>query len=349
MGFRYRFQFPFGLVKKGFQQVTFWGMSYFILLTIFSGSDEWQKIDFIYTGIFLVTLMLAVGINSFLLRRFLNRKRYAWFVALTVVNILASTYFNQLLFDKLIDYVLPGYYFISYYSYFDLLKFFFAFVALTALLNLSYEWFRIQETRHQLVLVEKEKVNAELRALTNQVNPHFLFNSLTVLYSLSLKDSKETSGAIIRLSDILRYVIYESSVGNVSLRSEVSLIRNYIDLQRYRVHPSTRIEFTTNIANEDIRVMPMLFLPLVENSFKHGVHGDVTNTFVIIRLDSDEHVINFKITNSNSSSASEANSQEGIGLKNIRSRLELMYAGRYAFNAMQTAMEFKVEMRLVIE
>jgi sensor histidine kinase YesM len=348
MGFRYRIQFPFEFVKKGSQQIIFWGVSYFTLLTIFSGSDEWERIDFIYTGIFLVTLMVAVGLNLFILRRYLARKRYTWFVALTIVNILASTYFNQLLFDGLIDYVLPGYYFISYYSYFDLLKFFFAFIALTALLSLSREWFRIQETRHQLVVVEKEKANAELKALTNQVNPHFLFNSLTVLYSLSLKDSKETSGAIIRLSDILRYVIYESSAGNVPLRSEVSLIQSYIDLQRYRIHPSTRIEVVANIANEEISVMPMLFLPLIENSFKHGVHGDIANTFVVIRLDSDDRVINFRIVNSVNSNTTETNSQEGIGLKNIKSRLELMYPHRYEFNATRTATEFAVEMKIVI-
>ena len=346
---RYKIAAPFGLVRKGIEQIAFWSVAYFTLLTIFTRSGEWQKIDFIYTGIFLATLMIAVAINSLILRKYLNRKLYFLFFLLSAVNILASTYFNQLLFEKLIDYILPGYYFISYYSYYDLLKFFFAFVTLTTLLHLSQEWFKIQETKHQLALVEKEKVNAELKALTNQVNPHFLFNSLTVLYSLSLKDSAETSGAIIRLSDILRYVIYESSTGKVPLRSEVELIQNYIGLQRYRIHPSTRVEFNTAIADENVQVMPMLCLPLVENSFKHGVHGEVTNTYVFIRLESDGHVTTFTITNSRNPSTTKSNPEEGIGLKNIRDRLELAYKDKHAFTITESPAEFKVEMKLVTD
>lgn len=339
--------FSFRITGKILAQLLFWTVAYFVLLNIFSGPGQWKKIDYLYTSIFLVTLLIPVTVNFwFIVPRFLNRKRYFLFVVLTGVNILVFTFFNQLLFDRLIDYVLPGYYFISYYEYTDLLTFFFVFVVLTTLLHLSWEWFRLQETRHRMAVLEKEKIDAELKAFTNQVNPHFLFNSLTVLYSLSLKGSTETPGAIIRLSDILRYVIYESSVGTVPLASEVSLINNYIALQRYRANDSAGIEFKTAIEDEDARIIPMLFLPLVENSFKHGVKGDVSGTFIHIVLQSADGVITFRIGNNKSDTISVEKPAGGIGLKNIKHRLALVYPDRHSFEVSESAKEFWVELKV---
>lgn len=342
--------FTIRITGKILAQLLFWTVAYFVLLNIFSGPGQWKKIDYLYTSIFLVTLLMPVTVNFwFIVPRFLNRKKYSLFALLTGVNILAFTFFNQLLFDKLIDYVLPGYYFISYYEYTDLLKFFFVFVMLTTLLHLSWEWFRLQETRHRMAVLEKEKIDAELKAFTNQVNPHFLFNSLTVLYSLSLKGSTETPGAIIKLSDILRYVIYESSVGMVSLASEVSLINNYITLQRYRVDNSARIEFETEIGEEDVRIIPMLFLPLVENSFKHGVKGDVSGTFIHITLQSAGEVITFRIENNKSEAMSVEKPAGGIGLKNIQHRLALVYPGRHSFEVNESEKMFWVELKVNVK
>jgi sensor histidine kinase YesM len=336
-------------IKKIFWQTVFWTITYFILLTIFSGSSEWQKIDHIYTAIFMVTLMLSVSVNArVILPNFLSRKKYPFFFLLSGINVIVFAFFNHFLFDKLIDYLLPGYYFISYYDFADLLKFFVALVAITTLIELSMEWFTLQETRHRLMTIEKEKVAAELRALTNQVNPHFLFNSLTVLYSLALKDSKETSNAIIQLSDILRYVIYESGGGVVSLKSEIGLIRNYISLQRYRVHPSMKINFESGKANENLRISSMLFLPLVENGFKHGIEGDVNGAFLDIRLETAGGVITFIIRNS-CHPVNVAKINGGVGLKNIQDRLKLMYADKHSLTITETPSTFEVAMQLTTD
>lgn len=329
------------------RHVVFWTAAYVILLSVFSGSGEWKSIDHIYTIIFMITLMMSVAVNTVvILPVFLNRSKYFWFIFLSFFNIAAFTWFNHILFDKIIDHVLPGYYFISYYTYWDLLKFFIAFAALSTLVELSAEWFQLREARHRLILLEKEKVAAELKAITNQINPHFLFNSLTVLYSLSLKDSRDTSGAILRLSDILRYVLYESSTERVPLKSEITLIENYISLQRYRIHPSTLIEFTTDVDDDNITIAPMLFLPLLENSFKHGVKGDLQNTYVNMLLTSKADKIGLAIRN-NKSEQALAVTPGGIGLKSIRDRLELMYPNRHTFVVSETATEFTVTMELI--
>jgi hypothetical protein len=321
--------------------------AYFVLLSIFAGSSEWQMIDHIYTSIFLGTLILFGTFNGWILQpQFLDSNRYGVFIVLTVFNILAGAFFNHLLFDRVIDHILPGYYFISYYSYGDLVKFFFVYIFLITLLDLSWEWFQFQETRHRMTVLEKEKISAELKALTNQVNPHFLFNSLTVLYSLALRKSPETPGAVIKLSDILRYVIYESPENEVPLKSEVSLLNNYIDLQRYRVDPSASIRFTTDIQNENISVVPMLFLPLLENSFKHGIKGDISDTFIHMDLKSADGVITFRIENNKTRELSVEKPSGGIGLKNIQERLKLMYGNRFSFSVTDTDMSFSVTLQL---
>jgi sensor histidine kinase YesM len=305
--------------------VAFWTIAYFVLLNIFASSSQWQKIDFIYTSVFTATLIGAVAVSEYSRRRLLLTKRYGLW-ALSVIFILAAfSFVNQIIFAKLIDFVLPGYYFISYYSYFDLFKFFGSFLVLTTLISLSIEWFQL----------EKEKATAEFKALVNQVNPHFLFNSLTVLYSLSLNDRKETSSAIIKLSDILRYVIYKSSDNRVSLVSEAEILRDYIDLQRYRVHPATKIDYVEQL-NGDVQVAPMLFLPLLENAFKHG------ETVISMELKCERNVVNFNITNNKS----KVRSMAGIGLKNLKERLSLLYPRQHLFVINETENEFSVSMQI---
>lgn len=318
--------------------VIFWGIAWMVLISIFAGSGEWQKIDYIYTSVFMMTLLIPSTVNDWYLRpRILNKGKYWLYFPLLIVLVLAGAFINQQLFDKFIDYILPGYYFISYYEYLDIVKFFAGFLGLTTLLGLSIEWFQLQQ-------LEKEKAGAEFKSLVNQVNPHFLFNSLTVLYTLSLKDSKETSAAIIKLSDILRYAIYQSSQATVTLGSEARLLRDYIDLQRYRVHPTTQIEISEKIGNDNVLVSPMLFLPLVENSFKHGVHGEIVNAFVNIALHENGGVVNFTI--SNNKPIQKEKSMEGIGLKNLRERLSLIYPGHHAFTISDTDTTFTITMQI---
>lgn len=314
--------------------IAFWTIAYFVLLEMFASSSERQSIDHIYTAIFTATLMMAAARAEYFRRKYLPKRAYKTWVVNVAAVIMVFAVFNKLLFDRFIDYLLPGYYFISYYSFYDLLKFYTSFVGLTTLIYLSIEWFNLQEERTVVL-------TGRLNALIAQVNPHFLFNGLTVVYSLSLKDSKETSSAIIKLSDILRYVIYQQPESKVKLSSEAAMLRDYIDLQRYRVHPTTRIEFVDNVSS-DASVSPMLFLPLVENAFKHGVHGETENAFVRIDLQEDKGVVTFKIGNNKS----KTETSSGVGLNNLRERLNLLYPERHSLIIRETENEFNVEMRL---
>ncbi len=329
------------------QHLLFWTICFYILLQLFASSSRLLPIDYIYTVIFMLTLMLPVYINLlFWIPLYLQRGNYIVYGALVLATLGVGTYFNLILFDKLIDYVLPGYYFISYYEFTDLLKFFVTFIMTTSLLKLSKEWIQLNETRERMQQLEKEKLTAELRALMNQVNPHFLFNSLTVLYSLALRKASETPEAIIKLSDILRYVIYESNAMYVPLQSEVKVLNDYIHLQRYRIGSEAAIHFDVSL-EDDVSIAPMILLQLVENSFKHGIKGDTGNTFINMHLRADRHHVQFVIENNKGQGEEfDKNQVKGIGLQNIRERVRLLYGDRGIFEVTETGSTFRVNLRI---
>ena len=332
------------------QHLLFWGVAGYVLLNIFSLASSYQKIDYIYTAIFMVSLAIPVELNLlFFIPKFLNRKRYVVYVLLFAGSLLFFSLFNQVLFDHLIDVILPGYYFISYYSFSDVLKFFIVFMGITTLLHLSREWFELNEARQKLILLEKEKSEAELKALANQVNPHFLFNSLNVLYSLAMNNRKEAPEAILKLSDILRYVIYDSSAREVTVASEIRLINDFIDLQRFRTTGDAKIAFETLVENDQMKIAPMLCLPLVENSFKHGLKGDVKDTFVKIRMEVQGRRFRFEVENNKGESVSlSGKGSGGVGIENIRNRLLLIYPKRHTFQISDSD-TFRVEMEIDLQ
>lgn len=333
------------LKSRWLQHLLFWLAAWYVLLYIFSSASSFQKIDYIYTSIFIISLLIPVLLNQFvLIPRLLNKSKYLFYLLIFVANLVIFSLFNQLLFNHLIDYILPGYYFISYYSFFDILKFFAIFLVLTSLIHLSKEWFELNESRHKIVLLEKEKIDAELKALMNQVNPHFLFNSLNVLYSLAIKKSKEAPEAILKLSDILRYVIYDSNTDFVDLESEIKLIDNFIELQSYRVGKEAKITFKNEVQNTNTKIAPMLFLPLLENAYKHGIKGDVENTFIEMILNSDDQNIHFIIENNKGQSSNSK--AGGVGLMNIKNRLALLYPDKYKFNIEENERTFKVDLKI---
>ena len=141
--------------------------------------------------------------------------------------------------------------------------------------------------------LEKENLTLELNSLKMQINPHFLFNSLNSLYSLARKKSDKAPDAILRLSNLMRYMIYEVSE-DVPLSKEVDSINDYLDLQRLRINDDVVIEFQTTGALEDRMIAPLLFFPLIENSFKHGLKGEAGENFVRIHLENSLSTLSFK-------------------------------------------------------
>jgi len=330
------------------QHLLFWLVSYYVLLNLFTPSGKIEKIDIIYTALFLATIIPGIYINlSILIPRFLSPKRYFLYGILLAVIIVASAGFNLLFFDNWVSHILPGYYFISYYEFFDIVKFVVVFVGITTLLKLSKGWFELSEAKHRLNQLQKEKAETELKALKGQINPHFLFNSLNSIYSLALNHSDKTPEIVLKLSDIMRYIIYEANVDRVDLTKEIKYLKDYIDLQKLRTDNRATVTFEISGEPENIRIAPLLFFPLIENSFKHGIKGATSQSFVHIDLQmTEDHVTLIVENNKGITDDLEKKEYKGIGLANVKKRLEMIYPGNHQLKITDGNDTFKVELTI---
>jgi sensor histidine kinase YesM len=177
---------------------------------------------------------------------------------------------------------------------------------------------------------KQKEVEAELAWLKNQINPHFLFNTLNNISSLAQIDGDETQEAIMQLSDLLRYAMYETNKPKVRLDGEVDFMRNYIDLMKLRCNEMTTISAQFTLHNAQLEVAPLLFISLIENAFKHGMNSNAPATINICLAQQDDTLI-FTCDNTNNPKPTKDRSGSGIGLDNTRRRLNLLYPGRYTW------------------
>ena len=175
---------------------------------------------------------------------------------------------------------------------------------------------------------KQKEVEAELAWLKNQINPHFLFNTLNNISSLTQVDADEAQDAVMQLSDLLRCAMYETNKPKVPISGEINFMRNYIELMKLRCNEKTRVSFRTMVPQPDMEIAPLLFISLVENAFKHGVDGSKEAT-IDISLMQEDHLITFCCDNTNNPKPAIDRSGSGIGLDNTRRRLELLYPGHY--------------------
>ena len=189
-------------------------------------------------------------------------------------------------------------------------------------LALSLFRMRLAVAGREKQLVE-EKLQSELRFLRAQTNPHFLFNTLNNLYHLARKRSDSTPDAILKLSGMMRFMLYECSAPRIRLSQEVNVIRDYLDLERLRYGARLDVGFQVEADEESRLIAPLLLLPFVENAFKHGASESQGNTWVRIFLLLKNGELHFRVENAKD--PSERMAAEGIGLKNVKRQLELLY------------------------
>ena len=322
----------------------FWGVSFVILILLFSGRKAPEQIDYIYTGCFIITLIIPVSVNLYLLiPRYLTTESYLKFGLLFLVNLLVFSWINPLVFDLIVNTFLSDYYFISYHNQLEVFFIFFVFFVLTSLLKMGEDWVYLNKTENERLLKEKEQVQQQLYYLKGQINPHFLFNSLNVLYSLAIHKKEEIETAILQLSDILRYVIYETSANQVPIQKEIELINSFISFEKNRQIKNANINFDYRVSG-NFEIYPMLLLPLVENSFKHGLKSSVQNPFVTISLVENNRILNFNITNNFKPISNKENS--GIGLENVQKSLSLMYPDKHTFAISKTKDVFQISLEI---
>lgn len=198
-----------------------------------------------------------------------------------------------------------------------------------------------------ILRLKKDKTQAELMHLKSQVNPHFFFNTLNNLYGLVELNPAKAQQLILKLSDMMRYSIYEGQNDWVSLADEITYLENYMDLHKMRYHKAIDIRFDVDAEDRSIKIMPLLFIIMVENAFKHGVEKLRKDAFVYIRLKATLKYIDFEIENN--FDAEEQDSPSGIGLNNLKKRLELVYLKKHVLEISSDRTDvYKIRLKLIL-
>lgn len=323
---------------------------------------QWESFAFAHFLIPTLSFLLFYIVAFFIIPKMATlEKRWFWIVAasmilaiiLTYLKFRLQTYMNEYLLDKstmfnkfprriATDSLGPfSYRFRSYFQLNILTNVSVVVVAFAYRLLLL--WFQQEKLRKEL---ENQKLKAELSFLKMQVNPHFLFNALNNIYSLAVMEkSKKTGESIMKLSDLMRYVLYEKEdeENKVSLEKEIRHINSYIDLEKLRHLGDVNINFSIEGSINGKRVAPLLLFPLIENACKHGILTD-TQKPVDIHLKTNDQHLDFTIENY--INTYEKDKTGGIGIQNVQKRLELLYGKKYSLDVNQNGEKFIVHLHL---
>ncbi len=311
----------------------FW-MVYIGSITFFFGSLINIKIVFIRTLISAVYNAIIVYINLyFLMPKFFEKRKLATYlilvhIVLFIIMVLRvyTDYSFPLRFEKG---VVIRRYMLTPLHFFSVLISGYGVLLLTMSLKFIKDYFINIELRHRL---EYQRVESELKVLRNQINPHFLFNVLGNIYSLAYMKSDTAPVMISKLSEMMRYVLYDCRREKVPLSSEIEYLRNFISLHQLRKDGKMNIRFDVEGNPGSLMIQPLLFLPLFENCFKHGNMEDTTKGWMKSILTVTDNKIKLEIENTFSRlNLNTENKSGGVGLSNIRGRLTLLYPGNHSF------------------
>jgi len=340
-----------------FQHLLFWAtVAFLLLLPDFNKGDlkSWQVVLQNFTTLSFIAL--AVYLNLLIIiPRFLRKKRFGYFVLFQLANILLFFMLD----------VLTGIYFFNYdySSAFDpkmsastkfavlflsevlLVSFF---IAVTTFIKLLRDWMTMQDNTLKLKEMERQKLEAELQSLKSQINPHFLFNTLNNIYALALDESEKTPDMILKLSELMRYIIYDCRSPKVKLSKETEFIKNYIALEQLRLDGKIKTDFFCEMC-DDIELPPLIFINFLENAFKHASKTEGSYISVRILVEKNKELL-FHVENSKEDDMEdETQEYSGVGLENVKKRLSLLYPQRHTLDIQNIPYKFSVTLKLNLD
>jgi len=205
------------------------------------------------------------------------------------------------------------------------------------------------QTQQRLTEMAKEKAETELNFLKSQINPHFLFNSINSVYFLINKENEEARKALLKFSEMRRYKLYELNGDKIPVEKEISFLKDYVDLQKLRTDEQYKIEFNCAPDVKGFSIEPILLIPFVENSFKHISHfSDGRKNEIKIDISKQNGEMNFNVSNTTEGGVLNGKDQGGIGLGNVKRRLELLYPGKHRLDVKDCDGSFEVNLKLKI-
>jgi LytS/YehU family sensor histidine kinase len=189
--------------------------------------------------------------------------------------------------------------------------------------------------------VRQEKVEAELQMLKTQINPHFLFNTLNSIYVLAMKKSEQTANVVMKLSDILDYILYRTNTPGIAISDEIRIMNNYIELEKIRFSERVTVSFTSTIHSSETQIPPMLIIPFIENAMKHGVGKSTEKSWINIAINETRQMLEIAVSNSKSQKSLKSETG-GIGLANVKKRLDLLFGDTYQLDISEKNDRFDV-------
>ncbi len=292
-----------------------------------------------------VLLLIVVGYLNlqYFLPRYLLRKRYLHYALAVFLSIA-----GYLVLQSLYDYYLYGFVIgpLRNSGWLETLSYNLVstvwYLALMLALKLSIDWY---EQQRILQKVRLENLEAEVKFLRSQINPHFLFNVLNNLYALTLKKSELAPEVVLKLSDMMEYMLYDSDHTSVPLEKEIAWLSNYLALEKMRLGGKNHVELTVTGDYKGVEIAPLLLIPLVENAFKHGIDLQSEKGYLRCTLKADSQSLSFLVGNSKPVNGRK-NEKGGIGLTNLRQRLDRLYPGRYGLQLRDDGQYYQADLSI---
>lgn len=334
-----RWNFGFKLYHILFWVLVF-GIWYFLRVDDYSSPQKALVVTFIKV----VDLALMIYITNYvLIPQLLYKKKYITFAILFLLmiflssavkmNILGRVINNPALYnwttnikDRLYDNIIPH----------------FILVFAGASIKLMFDYGKLQQ---RMAEIAKEKAEAELNFLKSQMNPHFVFNSLNAVYFLIHKDNVAARDALHKFSELLRYQLYEMNDNKISIEKEINYLKDYVALQQLRKDEKYTVHFNAAPDVKEFTIEPLLLVPFVENAFKHISHSTESNNFVKVDLFMINGMFVFAVANSIDRQLS-TEKPGGIGMQNVKRRLELLYPGKHELKVLENENSFDVQLNL---
>lgn len=336
------------LTQRKVYHCFFW-FSFFILLFILEKGDDglMDKLLSVSTNIIFYAAIVYINV-LYLIPHFLKKKRIFTYLVLLIAVVLFITPIKLFAFHMLFtgDEVKQNG-LISQQHYFYLANLFIAFGS--TLVSIIMDWMQHQRER---TILENQNIQSELRFLKSQINPHFLFNTLNSIYALTLKKSDDAPEIVVKLSEMLRYMLYECNEKLVPLSKEVHYIQNYLSLEQLRHGGKISIKFDVVGEVNGETIAPLLFVPFLENSFKHGASKTIKDGYVNVVLTMKEkEQIQFTVENNKTDTIPTANHRlksGGIGLTNLDRRLKILYPNKHKLTISNSPNVYKVTLDLTL-
>ena len=346
------------IIRTGIQHILFWLTVGVLMVLIFGPtSGEYGYLQ----SLLFVSLLLPVLAGAtyliiyYLVPKYLLQRHFVLFGLFTTYTFIVAAWVGEMIvmlmlmfiYENELQKINPRIHDIGYLTGIMFL------VILPAITyHITRQWYNEREMNARL---QKEKLELELYArqkeldyLREQMHPHFLFNALNNLYGLTLEKSDDAPELVLRLSELLDYMLYRSEQKTVPLTDEIRHVNNYLEVQKIRCGDRLNLSLNIDPALDGYQIAPMLLMPFLENSFKHGVSATSGLSYVSIRLYVEDGHLHFGIINSLPAKRSEKK-HHGVGLANVCKRLELLYGDRYTLRSKETEKEYRVELSIPLE